>query len=86
MQSETRLLTFLAGKLRGGRVVFELPRPYFFEKNDAACRELIIMLGNHAAKVTGPSEPVCSCGTLRTIDMSTKFGPKSSPEPAFLAS
>ena len=55
-------------------------------RSEIAVSSIIIGLDNHAAKVIAPSEAVCSCGVLRTIEVSTKFGSKSSLEPAFLAS
>ena len=55
-------------------------------KNGVPRRELIIMLGIHAAKVTAPSEALCSCGTLRTIEKFIKIEQKPSLDPAFLAS
>ena len=86
IQSGAYLLSFMTGDLRGVWVVFELSRAYFFEKSYAHTKGLIIRLGKYAAKVIPPSEAVCSCGTLRTIDKISKYGPKSSLEPTFLAS
>ena len=62
-------------------MVFELSRPQFFEKNHAPRRKLIIRVGKRAAKVITPYEPVCSCGTSRTIEISNKIGPKIEPNP-----